>query len=195
MLGKVIPVALLVATLMASGCNVRQKSSNGDKNVKIETPIGDIRIDTDESALVSDIGLPIYPGAIRIKKKADSGAGDVAMSFGGFHLRFKTLNYHTADSPEKVIAFYRQGLATYGDVIECSNNRPVGNPSKTREGLTCDNDKGSHIAASDVPGDANIELKAGSESHQHIVALERQPDGTKFALVALQLPTGQKESN
>jgi hypothetical protein len=198
MQGKMIPVALLAATLAAgcsAGCSLQKNNSNGNDNVKIETPFGGIKVDTDESAIASSIGLPLYPGATRIKKKTDSGAGDVNVTLGRFQLRFKILSYHTADSPEKVIAFYRKGLASYGDVIECSNDRPVGNPVKTREGLTCDHDGQHHIAVSDVPENADIELKAGGEGHQHVVSIEKQPDGTKFGLVALELPTGVKESN
>ncbi len=191
--GKLIPLLLLAATLTASGCNVREKSSNGDENVKIETPFGGMKVNTDESAIASDIGLPLYPGATRVKDK-DSGAADINMNFGDFHLRVKALGYHTADSPDKVIAFYRKGLSTFGDVIECRDNHAVGTPSKTRQGLTCDNDKEDHMTVNGTPEHAEVELKAGSKSRQHIVAVEKQSDGTKFGLVALDLPK-EKESN
>jgi hypothetical protein len=79
------------------------------------------------------------------------------MSFGDFHLRVKAVSYRTPDSPDKVKAFYRKELAHFGDVIECKGNRPVGNPSKTSEGLTCDNDKDNHVTVSDVPhGDTEL---------------------------------------
>jgi hypothetical protein len=190
---NLIPLLLLAATLTASGCNVREKNSNGTENVKIETPFGGVKVNTDESAIASDIGLPLYPGATRVKDK-DSGAADINMNFGDFHLRVKALGYRTSDSPDKVIAFYRKGLSTFGDVIECRDNHSVGNPSKTRQGLTCDNDKENHMTVNGAPEHAEVELKAGSKTHQHIVAVEKQSDGTKFGLVALELPK-EKESN
>ena len=40
-------------------------------------------------------------------------------------------------------------------------------------------------------GKGNLELKAGSKRHQHIVGFESPRDGkTLFALVALDLPAG-----
>jgi hypothetical protein len=58
---------------------------------------------------------------------------------------------------------------------------------RTMEGLTCDNEKGNHVSVDDdLLG--KMELKAGSKQHQHIVAIDRDGNGTKFGLVALDLP-------
>jgi len=195
MRSKMIPFLLLAATLVSIGCNVREKSSNGSENVKIETPFGGMKVDTDESAIASDIGLPLYPGATRMHKDKDNGAADVNMNFGDFNLRVKALSYHTTDSPEKVIAFYRKGLSSFGDVIECRDNHSVGNLSKTRQGLTCDDDKEDHMTVKGAPEHADLELKAGSKTHQHIFAVEKQSDGTRFGLVLLDLPNDHKDSN
>jgi hypothetical protein len=198
MTGKVIPLALLAATLMATGCRVQENKVNGHEDVKVETPLGGIKVKTNESAIASDIGLAVYPGATVVQKDKgkgkDSDAADVDMSFGDFHLRVKAVSFRTSDSPEKVSAFYRKELARYGDVIECRDNHPVGTPSKTREGLTCD-DNDKHVRVSDVDINGELELKAGGKSHQHIVAVEPESGGTKFGLVVLDLPMGRKESN
>ena len=91
-------------------------------------------------------------------------------------------------------AFYRQALAKYGDVIQCQNNKAIGTPAQTGEGLTCDNDKENHISVSSdqvtAGSDAHskLELKAGSKRHQHIVGIEPDGSGTKIGLVALDLP-------
>ena len=129
----------------------------------------------------------MYPGAELVKKDKDNGAADVNMSFGSFQLRVKAASYRTEDSPDKVSAFYRKALGRYGDVIECQNDKPVGSPIRTGEGLTCDNDKGNHITVNeDMSG--KMELKAGSKVHQHIVAIDPDGSGTKMGLVALDLP-------
>ncbi len=63
------------------------------------------------------------------------------MSFGSFQLRVKAASYRTQDSPEQVAGFYRKALGRYGDVIQCQNDKPVGSPTRTSEGLGCDNEK------------------------------------------------------
>ena len=43
----------------------------------------------------------------------------------------------------------------------------------------------------DVSSDSELELKAGSKHHQHIVALKTSDDtGSRFSLIELQLPSG-----
>ena len=195
MLARMIPLALLAATFMATGCRVEHKGTDSNEDVKIETPLGGLNVKTNESAVVGDIGLPVYPGSTLVKQHKDNGAADVDMHFGDFHLRVKAVSYRTPDSPEKVKAYYLKEMARYGDVIECSGHRAVGTPSRTREGLACDEDGKSHVIISNVPEHAEIELKAGGKSHQHIVAVEKESDGTKFGLVALDLSSRKKESN
>ena len=72
-------------------------------------------------------------------------------------------------------------------MIQCENNKPVGSPTRTADGLTCDNDKENHISESGYQS-GKVELKAGSKQHQHIVAVDPEGTGTKFGLVALDLP-------
>jgi len=179
------------ALLAATGCRVEtQKNASGDnENVKVATPFGNMQVKTDDKVIASSVGLPLYPGAVPIKKDngKDNGAADVNMSFGAFQMRIKALSFHSDDSPDKVLAFYRPALAKYGDVIQCDNNQAVGTPTKTSQGLTCDNKKSNHISVTD-DNSSKHELKAGSEQHQHIVAVDKDGNGTKLGLVALDLP-------
>jgi hypothetical protein len=129
-----------------------------------------------------------------VKKDNDHGAADVNLSFGKFHLRLKAATYRTPDSPEKVQSFYRDALRRYGTVIQCSNNQAVGTPTQTEEGLTCDNNKDNHVSTnSDVS--SKTELKAGSKQHQHIVGIDAEGSGTKFGVVALDLPGNMTSDN
>jgi hypothetical protein len=81
-------------------------------------------------------------------------------------------------------------LQSYGAVIACRGDEPVGQPTKTADGLTCSDDGGAH-ANVHVGRDHDLELKAGSKHHQHIVALKNEDGaGTKFTLVELTLPGG-----
>jgi hypothetical protein len=178
-----------MAVVLLAGCDVdTHKSGNGD-DVKIETPFGGLRVKTDDAAVMDGIGLPAYPGARRVKKNEDNdnGAADVNMSFGDFHLRVKAVGFRTSDSPEKVEAFYRDGMKRFGDVIACHGDKTVGSPMRTSAGLTCDDHtEGHHVGDGSSKG--QLELKAGSKVHQHIVSIDRDGGETKFGLVALNLP-------
>lgn len=178
--------ALIAGVALTSGCRVESNKKGDNDNVRIATPFGGMQVKTNDNAVLEGMGLPAYPGAVLVKKDKDKGAADVNMNFGSFHLRVKAASYRTPDSPEKVEAFYRKALARYGDVIQCSNDRPVGEPTHTAEGLSCsDNNKRVQI---DDDASRKMELKAGSKNHQHIVAINPDGSGTKMGLVALDLP-------
>jgi hypothetical protein len=187
--------AVCLAAVCTAGCRVesnKSASGNGD-DVKIATPFGGMSVKTDDANIAQSTGLPTYPGAQIVKKKDkddhDDGSADINMSFGSFQLRVKAVSLTTPDSPEQVLAFYKKGLARFGTVIECRNHQAVGTPAQTPDGLGCSDDdehnKNIHID-DDMSG--KTELKAGSKVHQHIVSIDAQSPGTKFALVALDLP-------
>lgn len=181
--------AVLAAALGMNGCRVETRGSGKDGGVKVATPFGGLQVRTDDSVQAS-VGLPVYPGAQLVKKdgSGESGAADVNLSFGRFQLRVKAVEFRTGDDPAKVKAFYLDALRRYGDVLECSGHRAVGKTVRTAEGLTCEEGKGGHVATGDVSSD--LQLKAGSEHHEHVVGIEEEGAGTKFGLVALDLPEG-----
>ena len=186
--------AMGLAAALLAGCEVDTHKDGDGKDVKIATPFGGMSIKTDENAVEAQTGLPAYPGA-QIAKKTDgndhnSGAADINMSFGSFQLRVKAVSYTTPDSPDKVLAFYRKGLARYGTIIQCSGHEPVGTPTRTPDGLDCSDNNGHGKTNYKVNEDfsGKTELKAGSKQHQHIVGINPQGSGTKFGLVALDLP-------
>ena len=183
-----VAAVVALSVVMMNGCRIDSHKDGDSDNVKIATPFGGMQVKTNDAAVQSGLGLPIYPGAELVKKKdKDNGSADVNLSFGGFQLRVKAASYRSADSPDKLTAFYRQALGRYGDVIQCSNNKPVGTLTRTSEGLTCDNNKENHVTVDeDLSG--KTELKAGSKQHQHIVSIDPEGSGTKFGLVALDLP-------
>jgi len=185
---QALAAVVAFSAVMMTGCRIDSHKDGDSDNVKIATPFGGMQVKTNDAAVQSGLGLPIYPGAELVKKKdKDNGSADVNLSFGGFQLRVKAAGYRSADSPDKLTAFYRQALGRYGDVIQCSNNKPVGTLTRTSEGLTCDNNKENHVTVNeDLSG--KTELKAGSKQHQHIVAIDPEGNGTKFGLVALDLP-------
>ena len=188
-------VAGLALLAGIAGCRIHvDKGANGeDKNVQIDTPLGGIHVNTDQTT-AADLGLPVYPGAETIKGDDKHKSADVHMGFGEWELRVRAVSYATPDSEEKVTAFYKKALARYGDVITCQGNAPVGTPTATSEGLTCDENKSPKVQIDRGDygvGARSLELKAGSKRHQHIVGYESPLEGkTRFALVAIDLPAG-----
>src|ERR1700744_5727347 len=161
---QIAVVAMLITTMGLSGCRIGSDKKDGNDNVKIATPFGGMTVKTNDAAVVDGLGLPVYQGAELVKKDKDNGAADVNMSFGSFQLRVKAAGYRTPDSPDQVKAFYRKALGRYGDVIECQNDKAVGTPTRTSEGLTCDNEKENHLSVNDDMS-GKMELKAGSKLH------------------------------
>ncbi|MDR3763236.1 MAG: hypothetical protein P4M01_03990 [Acidobacteriota bacterium] len=185
---------MITLILPVTACKIESKGAGDHKDVKIETPFGGMKVNTDEAANVAEIGLAVYPGSSPVKEDKDNSA-DVDMHFGDFHLKVKAAGYTTPDSEAKVRAFYLKELAKFGDVLECRDKQPIGKLTKTREGLTCsDDNKGTkvHVSGTDK---AELELKAGSKLHQHIVGIEKKDSAIKYGLVALDLPNTGTESN
>jgi hypothetical protein len=192
-----VAVLLAAAALLAgaAGCSVRvDKGANGeDKNVQVDTPFGGVHVNTNQTT-AADLGLPVYPGAQMVEDKDHDKSADVHLGFGQWELRVKAVNYGTTDKQDQVIAFYKKALGRYGDVLTCQGNTAVGKPTVTSEGLTCEEDKSPKVQIDSgdfATGKGNLELKAGSRNHQHIVGFESPKGGqTRFALVALDLPAG-----
>lgn len=185
-MSRSILALIALSMVVVSGCRIQvDKSKDGqDKNVKIETPMGGLHVKTNDMT-AADVGLPVYPGAQVVPDHDNDKAADIHMGFGKWQLRVKVINYQTSDSQDQVMAYYRKALGRYGDVIECNHDIPVGTPTATREGLTCgDHNKNVHVNEGE-----DINLRAGSKHHQHIVGFKKVDNSkTKFTLVELQLP-------
>jgi hypothetical protein len=183
---------LAVVLFGATGCKVQvDKSSNGEgDNVKIATPFGGITVNKDQTS-AAELGLPAYPGSMLDTGNDGNRSAKVDMGFGSWKLRVKTANYSTADNRDQVLNFYRKALSEYGGVIECAGDKPVGMPVITGEGLSCNDSKNDHGSPHNNYKSGDLELKAGSPRHQHMVVLHDGSDSaTHFSLIALDLPRG-----
>lgn len=194
-------VAGLALMAWVVGCRVHvDKDANGqEKTVQVDTPFGGVHVNTDQTT-ASDLGLPVYPGAEIAKDKDNNKSADIHMGFGEWQLHVRAVSYESADTQEKIATFYKKALGRYGDVITCQGNAPIGTPATTAEGLSC-TDNGNHQQfkfngkANGIEFSGELQLKAGSKRHQHIVGFETPANGkTHFALVALDLPAGVEAS-
>ena len=177
---KSVVFIVVAAALVVTGCsvNVKKDSEGHDKNVDINTPLGGIHVN--ENADARDTGLPVYPGA-RQKQKDGSGdekSANVDISTSAFGLKVVAVEYESDDSPSKVTAFYQDQLKKYGKVILCHTSHGAS--------YTGSHDHNHDSDALKCAGDnvgKTLELKAGTESNQHIVSIEPQDKGSDFALV------------
>lgn len=179
-------VVVLAMLVILPGCkiNVKKDAEEQDKRVDISTPIGGIHVSNGLDA--RDLGVAVYPGARpRQEKDNDEKGANVNISSPYFGIKVAAQEYESDDSMDKVITFYTDQLKKYGAVVKCHGkwkgkdaNAQVGHDSgKHSHEVTCDKDSS---------GDS-IELKVGTEENQHLVAIEPQGKGCKFALVRVEV--------
>src|ERR1022692_998466 len=188
-LGGIIVIAAagasLAALLLLPACsvNVKKEANGQDKQVDINTFAGGIHVS--KQADVSDTGLTVYPGA-RLKEEDSKGSdksANVNISGFGYGIKVVALEYESDDAPAKVLAFYKDQLKKYGNVLECHTSSldldmkmgSHGSGNDSNE-LTCEGKHGN-----------NIELKVGRKDDQHIVAVKPQGKGSSFSLVYVRL--------
>ncbi len=187
-----ILVLALGALLGLPGCsvNVKKNGEGQEKKVDIETPVGALHVSKD--ADVRDIGLAVYPGARRKEHGDDDhdNNANVNISSGLFGLKVVAIEYLSDDPPEKIIAYYKDQLKKYGDVLECHNNSSdvgatmnPGDHAGHSERLKCEGEQGGKT----------VELKVGNEQSQHIASIKPADDGkgSDFGLVYVQVRRGK----
>ena len=172
---------------LLSACSINVKKDKGDdhdKNVDIDTPFGGIHVS--KGADVHDTGLPVYPGA-QPKKEGDSDddekSANVDISTSSFGLKVVALEYETSATTDQVIAYYKDKLKQYGNVLECHTNaKHYGYQAHS----DADKDHSDELKCEGTDG-KTIELKAGTKSNQHIVAINSDGKGASFALVYVRM--------
>ncbi len=144
-------------------------------------------LDLHGDADAADIGLPAYPGAI---KKVDKGGDPSGFKFGlwgeSFGIKIAVVSYRSVDSVDKVAAFYRDALAKYGPVLDCSHitKKPEAAPRSEDEKkgakdkpVTCDND---------TVGPGGRLFKVGTGRAQRVFKASPWHDGAAFELVQVE---------
>ena len=140
-----------------------------------------LSIGANKTVDAKDIGLPIYPGATPHKDKDDDeSSAHVWALLGDAGFKLAVVKLESQDAPGKIAPFYRQALARYGDVLDCSAGsfKARGNDKNSSWQLDCDDDHGK-------PGE--IVLKAGTKGDQHIVAVKPNGRGSEIDLVHVQV--------
>jgi hypothetical protein len=173
----VLGFAGLAILLPACSVNVQKEKNGEDKKVDIQTPVGGIHVSKDPD--VADTGMQVYPGARQKQKDAggDDKSANVNLSGFGFGLKVVALEFQSDDPPDKLVAFYKDQLKKYGDVLVCHTSgfdvsTDVDTSDHGSRALTCGSSSGD-----------NTELKVGTKENQHIVAVKHDGKGSDFSLV------------
>ena len=170
----VASVAVATWLLPACSVNVKKEKNGQDKQVDISTPMGGIHVS--KGVNPGDVGVAVYPGAtLKAKDNGEDKSANVNISSFGYGLKVVALEYQSNDAPEKVVAFYKDQLKKYGDVLVCHTtgiNVNAGYKKHDSNTLACEGDSGH-----------DVELKVGTQENQHIVAIEPSGSGSNFSLV------------
>lgn len=181
-LRAVVPL-ILSALLLLTAASVEAQSDNSaqDKHLDIRSSAGDLHVGNDANA--REIGLPVYPGARLRKNDKDKNSANLSIFTSAFGMKLLVANYDSEDSPEKVIAYYREQLKKYGKVIECRTEEHGGD---VHVNAGKDDSNGSkHVQCEGDNTGSVVELKVGTEDNQHLVSIEPSEtgNGSTFALV------------
>src|SRR5215470_115966 len=189
-------VLVLTAVVASSACVNVKKGENGD-NVDVKTPFGSVSVRTDQ-VKPEETGLNVYPGARLVPKHGhdhDQANVNIASPWG--QLKVIALNYHSDDTPEKVLDWYRKDLQRkYGKFLECKGGDVSVHGRDEDQGnqLTCGSERSNGKDFTFSSGDSKtLELKTGTNDKQHIVAVKPEDGGSNIALVYLQ-KHGEKDS-
>jgi hypothetical protein len=176
-----LAAAGLAALLLLPACsvNVKKEADGQDKQVDIHTLLGGVHVSN--QADVADVGLPVYPGATLEDKDSDGSnkSANVNVSGFGYGLKVVALEYKSDATPAKVLSFYRDQLKRYGNVLECHTSRGNWNVNMGSHG----SENSSNELTCEGSGGNDIELKAGKQDDQHIVAVRSEGGGSSFSLV------------
>jgi hypothetical protein len=124
--GNIVAIVLLILALIIVVCGVGiytgvkflssnvkvqvDKSASGQKDVSIQTPVGNFEVRKNTEVNEAVLGLPIYPGAER--KTNDDSAGISMEFFGEKQVHLIVGKFETPDDFDKVKKFYQDRIGS-----------------------------------------------------------------------------------
>jgi len=174
-------VTIIGWTLAMGGCSVSKQGSGDDKRVSIEAPGTSIQVDKSKTS--NDSGIPLYPGAL--EKLSHGGEGGnrahVNLSMPFLKVKVVKMKFTSEDPTDKILAFYRDKLGSYGTVLECKGGGQdveVGSGRGLDSPVKCDKMSGAHD---------QLTLKVSTEGNQHVVQVKPNGKGSEFSLIFIQI--------
>jgi hypothetical protein len=123
------------------------------------------------------IGIPVYPKAVA--GDHTDGRGTVSVVNGARMRRLAAAAYFSQDEPAKVLAYYRDRLKSYGQVVECAGG------SNSRVDVLVDQAALADTAAcrQEDFAENGTELKVSSSGEERVVVVQPHRSGSEIALV------------
>jgi hypothetical protein len=181
-------VAAVCGALMTAGCKISNQGSGENKKVSIEARGASLKVDTASAA--NDSGLPLYPGAQQKQGTGDEKSrAHVSLNMPFMKLNVVALKFTSGDAPEKILAFYRGKLGSYGAVLECKGGGQdveVGSGRGLDSPVSCSKER-NHSG--------EISLKVGTEGDQHVVSVKPSGNGSEFSLVHVRLGKSKNDDD
>jgi hypothetical protein len=95
----------------ATQIRVDERDTPHGKVVKVDTPLGSVKVNAQREIDPKHLGLPVYPGARQVNR-GGGGTATIELDTGDEHKQFHFVAavYRTADPVDDVRAFYRKNL-------------------------------------------------------------------------------------
>jgi tellurite resistance-related uncharacterized protein len=165
---------LIFSSLTACRVIVREENEGSKKQVDIRTPLGSVAVHTDTEQ-VPDTGLPVYPGARRVRDDDGSGSADVNVGIGSFGVKVLAAKFESDDAPETIASFYKDKMGTYGTVTECRGEIDF----KGRLGS-------QQAVCRERRSARDIQLVVGTEERHRLVVVKPRRNVSEFAIVFIE---------
>lgn len=163
---------VLSAVLPIAACGIDVQDAEQGKKVDIKSPLGSVNVRTDVEN--PDTGLPVYPGAQRLRTNDDHESADVNISSPWFGVKVVAATYESADTQGRVLDFYREEMKkTYGSVTECRGDIDFRRRGGREREPVC----------KEKPSARDVQLVTGSEDRQRVVSVKPRGTGSEIALV------------
>jgi len=173
-------LSFFVATVCLSPSSVAQNNRDEDKGFDLQSSAGNVHVGKDADS--RDVGLPVYPGARVRKHEENRNTANLSLLTSEFGIKLIVLNFDSDDSPNKIIAFYRDKLKKYGKVLECHDKEHDGTSADVDDE---DNPKSKQVKCEGEQGGDTTELKVGTEDNEHVVSVSPAENGGKGSTFAL----------
>ena len=193
MLGLIFTAMLLLST---SSVLAQTADDNAqDKSFDLKSSAGDLHAGSDVDQ--RELGLPAYPGARLRRHDADRSNANVALFTSAFGVKLLVVHYDSDDDAGKIADFYRGKLKKFGKVLECHSSHHGGDVKNSVDINEGDDDshKSKELKCEGDNTGSVLELKAGTEDNQHVVAIEPVEKGKGATIAMVYVHTRGKQGD
>lgn len=189
-----IAIALVAALAVGCSVNTSKNESGKDKDVAIKTPFGNMNVKTAD-VKPEDTGLSVFPDSrLMPETEHNDSKAKVNIDTPWFGVKVAAFKYETDAAPDKVIDYYKKELAKLGEPLVCQGTKVIsGHEGTGKDDLKCSGEH-AHVQGVNIDSDsATTQIKVGTETRQHVVAVKPRGKGSEFDLVYVQVRGGERE--